>query len=293
MTQKPEETWSQFLAPFLEGKPEKSITITLACISEAAGATILDTVEPAKCKLKPRELEARFLTGARSHCEAMASPQRYTCAVTRGVGVIGQRFLRLAPLNSIGLGGEGDGFNGDAIGPAMMKSGLRHIERMQQLHSRAAEGMLLNLAHVVEGQQQELRRYRAQDVERVELIQDLLDRKAERHIANEAADREQSRLDQGFEQLGNVGKLLVARLSGAEPASVLMRKLPLEQIGPMLDGLDDEGREAVRELLTQATEAEQARRGLLQLSAPAAVPSSTSSTSSAEPSSGSHEGEAA
>lgn len=273
-----ESSWDEFLAPWLDSKQDKGTIVALAAVSDGAAATFLDTVELSKCKQKPGELAARFIAGARSHCEAFGTVQRYSCAVMRGAAVLGQRFLKLEPLAGGLTLGQGDPIDGP-IGPALLKSGLRHIERMQQLHSRSAEGMLLNLSHVVEQQNQELRRYRAADIEKAELIQELLDRKAARELEYQAQDREQSRMDEGFKQLGHVGKLLMARLSGAEPASVLMRKIPIEKLGPLLSDLDDEGQQAVRELLAQATEAEQARRGLLQLTAGAeALPSSPPSS---------------
>jgi len=272
MAEKPEPSWRELLEQWIEAPG--ITTIVLAAISDGAGATILDTYEPSTKKKdkppKPAELAGRFITGARSHCEALATVQRYSVAVMRGAGVVAQQLMRLEPISApanIGSSEMGSG----SVPVALFKPGLRHIEKMQQLADVASRALLMNLASTVERQNVELDRTRKTDAERLEFIQELLDRKATRDLEQRQADKQEERLDHGLEQLGHVVKLIAARLSGADAASIVMRQLPMDKLGPLIDQLDEEGRAAFRSMLEQASESEQARQGLFALS-PAGPP---------------------
>lgn len=272
MADTPQPDWQELLEQWI-GAP--GITaIVLAAVSDGTGVTILDTYEPStkkkEKKPKPGELAARFIAGARSHCEALAIVHRYSVAVMKGAGVVAQQFMRLEPLSppvNIGSSEMGAG----SVPVALFKPGLRYIEKMHQLADISSRALLMNLAATVERQNVELDRTRKTDVERLEFIQELLDRKATRDLEQRQADKQEERLDHGLEQLGHVVKLIAARLSGADSASVVMRQLPMDKLGPLLDQLDDEGRAAFRSMLAQASEGEQARQGLLALS-PAGPP---------------------
>jgi hypothetical protein len=261
-----------FVADWLKTTEPAPTSIVLAHIVEGAGAVVLDTIELGAEKPDRAAICRRLERQARSHCDAMGSSERYSVAVMQSRLVLGQHQARLEPAGGIAPTMR-------ATPEYLLNAGLRHIERQQELAQKGTQAVIMNLARTNDRLAQEneaLRvdaaRLRADQIKASELVQDLLDRRAERQMALEAEQLQQKRYDKALEIGSDLAKIVAGHISGAGPLETLIAKLPASSVDMLAELLDEEGRAALRDAMAHVQMSQGARERLLTLVKPGARP---------------------
>jgi len=250
-----------FIKDWLRTVPAPTAILLLALGDSPA---VLDTVEPAQGPYEPGDVAERLERGARVDADS-GGGGIYAVVVRQGAGVLARHRFRVEP--AMGLDGTNQRpVDGSAEGA--LRWGMTNVAELARTYLRATDGALRFLGEQLAARTKDLAQEREAHLEACQLIQQLCDRKAQRELEADGARRKEERLDRGMGTLIDVGKVVAARISGADPASRLLRRLPREHFRALVESLDDAGRDDVSELMDLAAAGKEGLEGLRGLTRP-------------------------